>query len=335
MIAVPPGSEPRLPLFRTVAAHFENADGEPVAGVRVVEPSFDSRPSLRGNLYAVVDLVGANPDRLMQAERLLGAIQRTYYAHPGSQSQVLTEAVRQARNKIDELNRALVPDRGHEPWLPGIVCASLVNGRLMVIHNGPAMALVTAGNRVERYPTELSSFGDPDLLTRPTSWEIYRQDVDTNVGLFIGTARWLDALDSRVIAGTVAHLTAENCRAAATGLSMEAMPYELPGVLLYAEHTSLVPKVPPILQNRVPTPPTPASSSASSLSAPPTPGSSATDLPADERRPRSTAGALPSSVHAKPPLRDIPAADQDDDATPRRASVAGRDPHSERSNQPP
>lgn len=94
--------ETRPPTYQTTVAFIANAEGDPPAGVRVVEPPAGTRQALRGNLYAIVELSGDNPEREDLAERLLSTMQRTYYTEKGSQSQVLARAVRQARQKITE-----------------------------------------------------------------------------------------------------------------------------------------------------------------------------------------------------------------------------------------
>src|SRR5437016_3961536 len=79
---------PNSPSYRTQVAYLvDDQNGRP-AGVRVVEPPVDTRQAMRGNLYAVVDLSGDNPELAAFAERLLSVIQRTYYTLKGSQSLV-------------------------------------------------------------------------------------------------------------------------------------------------------------------------------------------------------------------------------------------------------
>ncbi|MCB9162717.1 MAG: hypothetical protein H6644_23155 [Caldilineaceae bacterium] len=294
MNAAPPGGPSRLPLFKSIAAQFESADGEPVAGVRIVEPDAGTRQAVRGSLYAVVDLKGDYPERVRLTESLLSVIQRTYYGEKGSQSHVLTESVRAARRKIDEVNHRY-PD---QPVQAGIICAGFLNGRLMVIHNGPAVALVTTGNRVERYPSNLQTT-DAGLPDRPANWEIYRQEVEQGVALFVGTSRWLDAVSIRTLAGTVAHLTIENCRAARTGLSVEAGGADLPGLLFVAERA------------------TPRAGGATLRGTPLT----------APRRPRPIdAVSLPTALGASPPVRSIPPAATSLPVTRTPQERAGRDP---------
>ncbi len=117
----------------------------------MIEPVAGTRQSLRGNLYAVIDLSGEHPERMRLIESLLSTIQRTYYTAKGSRSQVLVQAVLETSQKIDAWNRDF-PDR---QLTTGIIVAAFLNGRLLVMHNGPAAALVTNSERVELYPSEL------------------------------------------------------------------------------------------------------------------------------------------------------------------------------------
>ncbi|MEZ4581857.1 MAG: hypothetical protein R3A10_09505 [Caldilineaceae bacterium] len=138
-----------------------------------------------GSLYPVVDLTGDYPERVRLTESLLSVMQRTYYGEKGSQSHVLTESVRAARRKIDEVNHRY-PD---QPVQAGIICGLSQRPP----HGHPQRVppwLVTTGNRVERYPSNLQTT-DAGLPDRPANWEIYRQEVEQGVALFVGTSRWL------------------------------------------------------------------------------------------------------------------------------------------------
>ncbi len=99
----------------------------------------------------------------------------------------------------------------------------------------------------------------------------------------MGTVRWLEAVQIRTIAGYVAHLSIENCRPAATGLAIEAGEINLPGLLFYAERMSDAWQPSDVAQKTSP-------------------------LTSRRSGPHGRAGGLLTSVNAKPPLRDIPAA---------------------------
>ncbi len=298
MSTAPPGDQTRPLFYRTVVAHFEGPDGETPLGVRVVEPAPETRQALRGNLYAIVDLVGENPGRAHLAESLLSAIQRTYFTRAGSQSQVLTEAVRQARLRVNEFNQSH-PDQTVQL---GVICAGLVRSRLMIVHSGPAFAFITADNQIVRYPTEVASFVAPsasNAAAQPSdqtaaatgNWEIYSQDVDQHTALFMGTARWLDVVPVRTIAGSVAHINTQNCGVAASGLLATSRRPDLPGLLLVVERTD--------------TPPVPPAPQAS---------------PPQRRSPLlgATAGLM-TSVNAPPPVVGVP--QLDGDALPQTESL--------------
>ncbi len=306
MSTVPPGDQTRPLFYRTIIAHFEGPDGETPLGVRVVEPAPESRQALRGNLYAIVDLVGENAGRTHLAESLLSAIQRTYFTRSGSQSQVLTEAVRQARLRVNEFNQSH-PD---QPVQLGVICAGLVRSRLMIAHSGPACAFITADNQIARYPSEIIQFSrrtsppavsskgetpngvDEQMSANPVNWEIYSQEVRDHTALFMGTPRWLDVVPVRTIAGTVAHINGENCSDAASGLLATSRRPDLPGLLLVIEQ----------------------------VDAPVAAPQAATQATPKRRTPLLGAAGLTSAVNARPPVVSVPDG-QSDPATPAEADA--------------
>lgn len=313
MSTAPPGDQTRPLFYRTIIAHFEGPDGETPLGVRVVEPAPESRQALRGNLYAIVDLVGENPGRSHLAESLLSAIQRTYFTRSGSQSQVLTEAVRQARLRVNEFNQSH-PD---QPVQLGVICAGLVRSRLMIAHSGPAFAFITADNQIARYPSEIVQFstrpptsasistpisdvsgGDGDRgVGNQVNWEIYSQDVREHTALFIGTTRWLDVVPVRTIAGTVAYINGENCGDAASGLLATSRRPDLPGLLLVIEQVDA-----------------------------PSDAPAPTAVSTKRRSPLLGAAGLTSAVNARPPVVNVPGA-QVDPTMPIQSNAEGESAH--------
>ena len=310
MSTAPPGDQTRPLFYRTIIAHFEGPDGETPLGVRVVEPAPESRQALRGNLYAIVDLVGENPGRTHLAESLLSAIQRTYFTRSGSQSQVLTEAVRQARFRVNEFNQSH-PD---QPVQLGVICAGLVRSRLMIAHSGPACAFITADDQIARYPSEIIQFGrrtsppagpsrgsvpngiDEQASVNPVNWEIYSQDVREHTALFMGTPRWLDVVPVRTIAGTVAYINSENCGDAASGLLATSRRPDLPGLLLVIEQVDAPVVAPQAAQQSTP----------------------------KRRTPLLGAAGLTSAVNARPPVVSVPD-NRRDPGTPAEADAKDKD----------
>lgn len=112
----------------TYIGYIADPAGSHPVSVRVVEPPPNTRQHIRGSLFAVVEVNGANDDADDLAEHLLNVIQRTYYSIKGSQSQVLQSAVEQARVALREIG----PNAdGSQPEV-GIVCAALLRDKLMV-----------------------------------------------------------------------------------------------------------------------------------------------------------------------------------------------------------
>jgi hypothetical protein len=267
-------------------AHFVDAQGDQPVGVRAVEPPPDSRQALRGNLYAVVELTGDNPDRSELSERVLSALQRTYYTAKGSQAQVMRQAMAAARQKVDEFNQF----NAEPPLEAGIICVALLQSHLLILHSGPALALISTGEAVDRYPADILNFENADASAEAP--DFYRHEIANGATLFIGGAEWLDVVPIRTLAATVSYTDLANCGDAAAGLRDQYQLSELPGILVVIEPAG-GPRPQPGATTRT-TEPVPAT--------PPKPPPAATAT-----RPRpNVPGGLPSAVHASPPVRDVP-----------------------------
>ena len=254
-------------LYTQVAYLIDDQEGRPT-GVRVVEPPPDTRQAMRGKLYAVVDLVGDSVERAIFIERLLSVIQRTYYTLKGSQSLVLIEALREARQAIQDFN-------AQSPTAPvegGIMIAALLGERLLIAGSGTTLALVSAARGVDVYPPLLAepAAGESADDAEP---EIYRQALEVGRGFFVGTRRWLQHISLRQLAGTIAYLDEENYTDAAAGLRELSTGAELPGLL--------------ILLTAGQPPSTPATAPFSPLVR------------------RTRASGLPTSVNALPPAHNV------------------------------
>jgi hypothetical protein len=268
------------PVLRVKVAHFVDARGEQPVGVRVVEPPPDTRQALRGNIYAIVELSGDDAAREDLSERMLSALQRTYYTATGSQSQVLRQAVASARRRLEEFNR----HRPDAPMEGGVICAGLVRNRLMLLHSGPALALITSGSTIERYPADILNFDAAEPGTEPA---IHRQDLSSGGAFFIGGAGWLGEVPLRTLAATVAYIDMQNCTEAAHGLREQYALAHLPGLLVVVEASrpagDVVPSAAEPVDEAAPVDP---------ASPPVTPPS-----------------GLPTAVNAAPPVRSLPESD--------------------------
>lgn len=255
----------------TYIGYITGPRAEQPTGVRVVEPPPGTRQYQRGNLYAVVELSGEHPDRGAVADRLLSDMQRAYYGAKGSQSQVVIAALQQAQQSLREVN-------AQSPYYPlkaGLLCAALLNGKLLIVSSGSAFALVRAGDKVHMFPSELSlSVGGYSLSNAPV--EIYRQDVQSNDVFFVGGGSWLNRVPIRTLAGVVAFTTAENCTDAVDELFDVGGRVPLPGLLIVLGASQEPPR-------------------------PDMPPSGPGAPPPRPRRPRF--GGLPTALSAAPPAR--------------------------------
>ncbi|MCC9074818.1 hypothetical protein FKZ61_001630 [Litorilinea aerophila] len=257
----------------THIAYLMSPQADQPVGVRVVEPPPDTRQFQRGNLYALVELPANMPDREALADRLLSVMQRTYYTLRGSQSQVMTEAVRQAYALLRQHGLALP---NVDASSVGILCAALLHDRLMVATTGSAFALVKADDKVHMFPSELMRLTPDQLQEAEPQVEVFRQQVRAHDVMFVGAGAWLDRVPVRYLAGVVAYVTVDNCMDAAGDLYAQSGGADLPGLLAVLESVG---SPPPSGTGPRPTPP---------------------------RRPRL--GGLPTSFSTLPPVRMPPTA---------------------------
>ncbi|MFN8464292.1 MAG: hypothetical protein U0X20_02015 [Caldilineaceae bacterium] len=195
-------------------------------GVRIVEPPPDTHQAQRGNFYALVDLQGLD-DAAVLTERILSAMQRTYYTTKGTQSQVLTDTMRSAQQLVE----AEYAKRS-TGWRVGVICIGLMSDRLAIAGMGDAFAFVTTDNGgVNVYPPDrlsaASNLDDPFAL-----WPLHRQKVESGGALIAGGAEWLDRVSPRTLASAAAFVTPESCQDAADGLREQAGVTDIPGLLL-------------------------------------------------------------------------------------------------------
>ncbi len=201
-------------------------------------------------MYGVVDLSGGHPDKEFIADHLLTVMQRSYYSSKGSQSQVMISAVQAARQALHEINL-----RHPEHALrAGVLCAALLNGRLMVVTSGPTMALVRVSDRVHMFPSELGGVPQSDDETDEPI-EVFRQDLSRDDVVFVGGGSWLSHIPIKGLAGIVAFTNADNCGDAADELYSHGGDGSPPGLLIVLVPNPNAPHTGP--QSRGSTPPKP------------------------------------------------------------------------------
>ena len=243
------------------------------AGARVVEPPPDTHQAQRGHFYAVADLRDETVDTKILTERLLSAMQRTYYSFKGTQSQVMQATIQQAKQfLLAEFGRS-----GTQPRM-GVICIGLLNDRLAMAGLGDAFAFVTTDTGgVNVYPPDrLDPAAQPAPAT-PELWPLHRQKIGADTVILAATGRWLEKVSARTLAGTTAYVDAANCQDAVAWLREQANQTDLPGLLLVLDQGPAAP------------PPPPSTGGGQPLT------------------PRGS--GLPTAVGATPPVTDVPPAD--------------------------
>jgi len=208
-------------------------------GVRIVEPPADTRQAVRGSLYAIVELASNQPENAQLVERALSVIQRTYYTVKGTQTFVLTEALREALNLFQEGVSTLPPaeqatrsPKGAEPSanssLPGILLLSLIDNRMILVGTGPAVALITTGDNVDVYPP-YAPRGDREQQSAVV--DIHRQELSNGGAFLLAGQRCLQHFTLRELASIVAYVTEENVAGVAAALRNQAGTDALTGLI--------------------------------------------------------------------------------------------------------
>ncbi len=269
----------------TLIGYITGPKAEQPVGVRVVEPPIGTRQYQRGNMYGVIELAGEHPGKDVIADRLLTVMQSSYYSSRGSQSQVIIEAIRQVQRALHESN---LRHPNHE-LRAGILCAALLNGRLMVVTSGSALALVCASEQVHLFPSDWGD-GQPRSLGEDAeqdgAFEIFRQDLQRDDVIFVGGGSWTSHVPIKALASIVAYTDADNCADAADGLYSYGGNDSPPGLLI-------------VLESNFKASPSGPGATGSPSSGSPSPGSSSPK----PRRSRLGGGGLPGALSAAPPAR--------------------------------
>jgi hypothetical protein len=273
-------------------SYLAEGNDEVSTGVRIIVPVASSPQAQRGAFCALVDLHGL-PDVELLTERILSAMQRTYYSERGTQSQVIIETARRAQAII-----AAEVERLSTPWRAGVVCAGILADRLALIGVGSAFAFVSnEDGSVSVFPPDrlaMHQRGEPAALTL---WPLHRQKLSASTAMLAASGAWLDLVPIRTLAGTVAYVEAETCIDAADGLREQAGRNDTPGLIMVIE----------------PDPAPGASSPASSSGEATLPPPSSTDR---------SAGGLPTALNASPPLVRAPDVPPTGDVRPAAFSAA-------------
>ncbi len=209
----------------TLVGYITGPKAEQPVGVRVVEPPSGTRQKQRGKLYAMVDLLDDHRDGAEISDHLLTVIQRTYYTAKGSQSNVMIESLRRAHQVIQEINQQY-PDSALRA---GVLCAALLNDRLVIVASGSAMALVRTNDQVQMFPSELST---TPAFDGDVPMQIFRQKLGPDDAFFLGSARWTQIVSIKTLAGIVAYVNEQNCTEAADELYAQSGEGAPPGCFI-------------------------------------------------------------------------------------------------------
>ncbi len=263
--------QPLMPIY---VSYLAEGSDEVSTGVRVIVPVEGSPQAQRGAFCALVDLHGL-PNVELLTERVLSAMQRTYYSERGTQSQVITETARRAQAIL-----AAEVERLFTPWRAGVVCVGILADRLALMGVGSAFALVTnEDGSVSVFPPDRLAAHQRGEEATLALWPLHRQKIGAGAAMLAASGVWLDLVPVRMLAGTAAYVEAESCIDAAEGLRNQAGRSDAPGFIMVIE----------------PNPPS------APLSPPARSGSEGAAPPADR-----AAGGLPTALNASPPVIRAP-----------------------------
>ncbi|MFM7174063.1 MAG: hypothetical protein ACKO4U_13620 [Caldilinea sp.] len=256
-------------------------------GVRIVVPMDDTPQAQRGNLCALVDLQGHPSDGSL-TERILSAMQRTYYSERGTQSEVITQTVRRAQSIL-----AAEAQQLPTPWQAGVICVGIMADRLALAGLGNAFAFLTdEDGSIGVFPQNRLAPQDPLSAPSLELWPLHRQRVSSPTAMVAGSAEWLELVSIRTLAATTAYVDAGSCIDAAEGLRIQAGRSDVPGVVLIVDPENPAPEPPP----SPPTSDSPASSGKAPLAGAPSPG-----RPKDSPAASKVSAALAGSAQATRP----------------------------------
>lgn len=268
----------------------EEVDGV-APGVRIIVPMEGTPQAQRGSFCALVDLRAA-PGADALVERVLSAMQRTYYSERGTQSQVITETVRKAQAML-----AAEMESSTTSWQAGVVCIGIMADRMALTGLGSAFAFLTAEDgAVGVFPPDRLKMHAAGAQAGLELWPLHRQKLGGVTAMIAGSGEWLNLVSVRTLAATAAYVDAGSCIDAADGLREQAGRNDVPGVVLVIGPGATPAQPTPPLSSPLPSPPPPPPSPTSS------PGEGAPTKPASAKPP----GGLPTAVNASPPVVGAP-----------------------------
>lgn len=332
--------------YHTFINYFVDENGNRRAGARAIEPPPDTGHAVRGNLYAVLELLRvsstddqtgrahatlyAEPDAARVSEHLLAGVQSTYYSARGSQSEVLTQAI----GRVAETLRTINEQRPQAPIYAGITCAAFLNGVITIASSGPSLALIATGGNFEQFPSSTSAAHlDPPRQMLGGAVDVsvknYRRLLQARGVFFLGGSMWLERVPVRKLLGAIAHSDRENMHDVVSYLSQESGDVHLPGLLVVLE-SDAEGGDPAGLRDS--TPPASQQNQSGFTFAQGQAQHSPVLQPA--ARSRRAGGGLPTAVHATPPVHTVPAAAEGTSGqwqappTPRRGTGVPADVYS-------
>lgn len=194
-------------------------------GLRMVEPPPDTLQAVRGKLYVVIEYGDNDPTQVPLVEKALSVIQSTYYSVQGTQTFVLTEALRQGL--------ALFASTVDSTQPPGILLMALIGNKLSAVGAGPVIALLTSGKNVDVYPPYVADANTAKRDGRQqNTLEFYRNEVPLGGTVLLAGQRALQHFTLRELASIVAYVTEENVANVAQTLRNQAGEDALTGLVI-------------------------------------------------------------------------------------------------------
>ena len=200
--------------------------------VEIIEPTYDDERASRGNLYILIEMIGASPVSSYAVREMQSVIELTYYSASGPVSAVLERAIASAHETLRDLNRRS-PDIDLEA---GIICAAIVQGHLVIASAGPPMALIATAHRLDQFPLDADRYTGPVGRESQPNIHVYRHKLNSGDALFLGESEWVLLSDIRTIGGAVANASVSNMQDMVVHLREQGENMPLLGLLLvYSE----------------------------------------------------------------------------------------------------
>ena len=214
--------------FDTFLASYLNEDETRARMIRVIEPDSADPQSRRGNLYALVELMGESPVKSQALDDIHAILQQTYYSAGGSVSAILEQAIQSAHVSLAALNR-----RSPTTDLrAGILCVAVVQNHLLMASAGPGLALLATGGRLDQFPPDPSHFTNPIGGNNPPAITIYRHQLLDDDVLFLGESDWILLTTVKTLGGAIVNTTRLNRFDVVDYLRQQSNQAPVPGLLI-------------------------------------------------------------------------------------------------------